>query len=103
MIERSSVSGAVDGTLLCDEENTKRQIRDEVLLEQLERLWSSDFADSVVSSSVSPSIEDKRALEMMEQSLKVVNGHFQVGLPWRTTPPLICQITGLWLSGELDF
>ena len=46
------------------------------------RLWSTDFADSVVSSSVSPSNEDKRALEMMEQSLKVVNGHFQVGLPW---------------------
>ena len=83
-MERSSVSGAVDRTLLCDEEDTKRQIRDEILQEQLERLWSTDFADSVVSSSVSPSIEDKRALEMMEQSLKVVNGHFKVGLPWRT-------------------
>ena len=82
VIERSSVSGVVDGTFLCDEEDTKRQIRDEILQEQLERLWSTDFADSVVSSSVSPSIKDKRALEMMEQSLKVVNGHFQVGLPW---------------------
>ena len=89
VIERSSVSGVVDGTLLCDEEDTKRQIRDEILQEQLERLWSTDFADSVVSSSVSPSIKDKRALEMMEQSLKVVNGHFQVGLPWRTNPPYL--------------
>ena len=88
VIERSSVSGAADGTLLCDED-TKRQIRDEILQEQLERLWSTDFADSVVSSSVSPPIEDKRALEMMEQSLKVVNGHFQVGLPWRTNPPYL--------------
>ena len=87
VIERSSVSGAVDGTLLCEEDDTKRQIRDEILQEQLERLWSTDFADSVVSSSVSPSIEDKRALEMMEQSLKVVNEHFQVGLPWRTNHP----------------
>ena len=89
VIERSSVSGVVDGTFLCDEEDTKRQIRDEILQEQLERLWSTDFADSVVSSSVSPSIEDQRALEMMEQSLKVVNGHFQVGLPWRTNPPYL--------------
>ena len=89
VIERSSVSGALDGTLLCDEEDTKRQIRDEILQEQLERLWSTDFADSVVSSSVSPSIEDKRAIEMMEQSLKVVNGHFQAGLPWRTNPPYL--------------
>ena len=38
VIERSSVSGVVDGTLLCDEEDTKRQIRDEILQEQLERL-----------------------------------------------------------------
>ena len=89
VIERSSVSGAVDGTLLCDEEDTKRQIRDEILQEQLEKLWSTDFADSVVSSSVSPLIENKRALKMMEQSLKIVRGHFQVGLPWRTNPPYL--------------
>ena len=89
VIERSSVSGVVDGTFLCDEEDTKRQIRDEILQEQLERLWSTDFTNSVVSSSVSPSIEDKRALQMMEQSLKVVNGHFQVELPWRTNPPYL--------------
>ena len=89
VIERSSVSGAVDGTLLCHEEDTKRQIRDEIFPEQLEKLWSTDFADSVVSSSVNSSIEDKRALEMMEQSLKVVNGHFQVGLPRRTNPPYL--------------
>ena len=38
VIERSSASGAIDGTLLCDEEDTKRQIRDEILQEQLERL-----------------------------------------------------------------
>ena len=38
---------------------------------------------------MSPSIEDKRALEMMEQSLKVVNGHFLVGPPWRTNPPYL--------------
>jgi len=33
---------------------------------------------------VSPSNEDKRVLEMMEQSLKVVDGHYQVALPWCT-------------------
>ena len=38
---------------------------------------------------MSPSIQDKTALEMIEQSLKVVNGHFQVGLPWRTNPPYL--------------
>ena len=33
----------------------------------LKRLWKTDFVASVLSSSVSTSIEDKRALEMMER------------------------------------
>lgn len=38
VIERSSVRGVVDGTLLGDEEDTNHQIRDEILQEQLETL-----------------------------------------------------------------
>ena len=32
------------------------------------------------------SVEDKRAFEIMEQSLKMVDEHFQVALPWRKNP-----------------
>ena len=62
----------LDGTLPCEDSLTKREIEDEILQEQLEKLWKTDFRDSVVSSSTSPSIEDKKALEKMERSLKMV-------------------------------
>ncbi len=56
---------------------------------QLERLWKTDFEDCVVNTKVCPSIEDQRALIMMEESLKQVDNHYQVGLPWRHNPPYL--------------
>ena len=50
-------------------------------------LWHTDFKDSQVSDKVLTSVEDKRALHVMEESVKLVNGHFQVALPWRKDPP----------------
>ena len=37
----------------------------------------------------SPSLEDKRALEIMENSLKWIDGHYQVALPWQCNPPFL--------------
>ena len=84
-----SASEALDGKLPCEDSLTKREIEYEILQEQLEKLWKTDFRDSVVSSSTSPSIEDKKALEKMERSLKMIDGHYQVALPWRTDPPYL--------------
>lgn len=42
-----------DVNLQCGDAEVKRQIQDEILQEQLEKLWKTDFADSVVSSSAS--------------------------------------------------
>ena len=36
---------------------------------------------------MSASVEDKRALHVMEESVKLVDGHFQEALPWRQDPP----------------
>ena len=33
-----------------------------------------------------PELEDERALRVMEKSAKLVNGHYQVALPWRREP-----------------
>ena len=60
---------------------------DGLLKRQLERLWKTDFGDSVVSTKPCQSVEDKKAVELMERSLKKVNGHFQVSLPWKSYPP----------------
>ncbi|XP_022803018.1 uncharacterized protein LOC111340435 [Stylophora pistillata] len=63
------------------------EIRDEELHQQLERLWKTDFENTEVETKVCASVEDKRALEIMEGSLQQVNGHFQVALPWRRDSP----------------
>ena len=65
------------------------EIRDEELRQQLERLWKTDFENMEVETKVCASVEDQRALETMEGSLREVNGHFQVALPWRHDPPYL--------------
>ena len=79
----------LEDKLKYEEWETRCQIREEILQEQLEGLWKTDFADSVVSSVVSPSTEDIRGLKTMEQLLKIVDGHYQVALPWRANPPYL--------------
>jgi len=63
-------------------DKTERQARDEELNQQLERLWKTDFESSEVDTRVCASLEDKRVLEIMEGTLQMVDGHFQVALPW---------------------
>ena len=70
-------------------DETELQARNEELNRQLERLWKTDFESSEVETRVCASLEDKRALEIMEKTLKMVDGHFQVALPWRHDPPFL--------------
>lgn len=56
---------------------------DVILQQQLERLWTSDFNDLLHLEKDSLSVEDKRALAVMESTLTRENGHYKLGLPWR--------------------
>lgn len=58
------------------------KICDEELSQQLERLWKTGFVNTEVETKVCASVEDKRAIEIMEGTLQQVNGDFQVALPW---------------------
>lgn len=60
---------------------------DEALLQQVEKFWKTDFVYALCSSKVS--IEDQKALRTMEDSVKIVSGHYQVVLPWRNQPPYL--------------
>ena len=71
----------------CDEVKDRGQVNDDILSHQLQRLWNTDFKDLKANEKVLPSVEDERALHEMERSVKLVNGHFQVALPWRKDPP----------------
>ena len=56
---------------------------DEMLHQHMESMFRSDFNEPMISSKVEMSVEDQRALSQMENSVKLVNGHYQLGLPWR--------------------
>ena len=56
---------------------------DAMLHQQMERMFRNDFIEPIVASKTAMSVEDRRALAQMEASVKIVNGHYQLGLPWR--------------------
>ena len=55
-----------------------RQARDDELSQQLERLWRTDFENCEVETRVCASLEDKRALEIIKTTLKMVMDTFRL-------------------------
>jgi len=49
----------------------------------MESMFRSDFNKPMISSKVAISGEDQKAPSQMENSVKLVNGHYQLRLPWR--------------------
>ena len=41
----------------------------------MERMFRNDFNEPMVDSSIAMSVEDRRALTQMEDSVKIVNGY----------------------------
>ena len=64
-------------------------VQNETLDRQLEKLWKTDFRDSIVGTRTLPSVEDNKALTKIKQSLQRRDGHFQVRLPWQEDPPYL--------------
>jgi len=58
-------------------------------MHQLERFWAVVNSGVIPKSEVSMSEEDKEALVIMEQSVKLEHGHYQIALPWRQRPPFL--------------
>lgn len=66
------------------------QTEDELLHKQVEMMWKSDFCDAILNTELAMSQEDKSALNMMESSVTTtIDGHYQLGLPWRQKPPCL--------------
>ena len=56
----------------------------------MERMFRNDFNEPMVDSSIAMSVEDRRALNQMKDSVEIVYGHYQLGLPWKNnfvSPP----------------
>ena len=58
-----------------------------LLQEQIEKLWMTDFSKNLYSSTPAVSVEDRRALTAMDTSVALVDGHYQLSLLWKHTPP----------------
>ena len=54
--------------------------------QQLQAQWNADFRDLQLVDREAMSVEDRKALQIMQDSVKQVNGKFQVAIPWRTDP-----------------
>lgn len=61
---------------------------DEFLGETVTRMFEMDFSETSYGQSAPMSIEDQKALHIMDSSVKVVDGHYQLDLPFKGSPNL---------------
>ena len=59
------------------------------LNQQFERFCDLEFNDSIYDPKTSMSQNDKRALNVMESTAKLTNGHYEIALPWKNYPPCL--------------
>ena len=57
------------------------------LQQQLKQFWESDYGGYLMDEKTGDSVEDIHALKTMQDSATIVEGHYEVGLPWRHWPP----------------
>ena len=57
------------------------------LSEQLKRYFSYDFSKSFVDGKKMMSVEDKKALLILEDSVQLIEGHCQISIPWTNENP----------------
>ena len=62
---------------------------DDTLLQQVECFWETDFRESISDHKTAMSVHYKKALQIFEASAGLVDGHYQVGLPWKNNPPFL--------------
>ena len=61
---------------------------DDDLSEQLRQYFNRDFNESIADEQKMMSLEDRRALSVFQGSAQIVDGHYQIAIPWRN--PEVC-------------
>ena len=69
--------------------NFVKSNHEEMLSMQLDRLYNTEFRDSLVDVQQSLPVEDRRAKQIMEESVVLVDGHYQIKLPFRHSSPCL--------------
>ena len=57
------------------------------LNQQFEEYCNLQFNDSAYATKLSLSQIDQKALQIMEDSIELKDGHYQIALPWNRCPP----------------
>ena len=65
------------------------QNQDNCLKKQVERMMQIDFGENDNHLGKRMSLEDHRALRIMEDSVKKVDSHYEIALPWRSGKPAL--------------
>ena len=60
---------------------------DHALSQQFEEFCNAEFNDSAFDSKLEMSQEDSRAVSIMESTIHLHDGHYEMALPWRNFPP----------------
>ncbi|KAG1671110.1 hypothetical protein GQR58_016564 [Nymphon striatum] len=69
--------------------------RHETTSKLIEDFLKGEFPENLADDQSSASQDDRRALEMMNRSVHLVDGHYQLRLPWRSNPPNMPSRKGL--------
>jgi hypothetical protein len=65
------------------------QRQNDDLNRQLGNLRKTDCDGSLLDSKACDSMEDRKALKIIGSTLTMIDGHYQVALPWRYNPPYL--------------
>ena len=60
-----------------------------LLLLLLEHVYNADFTECTADLKEYLSIEDRRAKSIMDSSVKMVGGHYEIALPWKCETPYL--------------
>ena len=62
---------------------------DDLLNEQLRKYFNQEFNESFADENKMMSVEDKKAMSVFEESVQIVDGHYQVVIPWKNPSPCL--------------
>ena len=57
--------------------------------QQFQDYCNREFNDYIKDSKAYMSPNDQKALDIMNDSVKLINGHYEIALPWKNYPPLL--------------
>lgn len=85
---RFPLGWSIAGPLTCDAKGkTSVNFLSVGMEDQMERFWKIEDYGASKSDDKPLSIEDKRALKILEDTTRIVDGHYEVGLLWKDDQP----------------